>query len=48
MTLKLEPDFRTDDTVLEPSWGDLLLTMYAVGLNLAGIPALAPLPVRSQ
>ena len=46
--MTLEPQIRTDDTVLEPSWGDLLLTMYAVGLNLAGIAAVAPLPVRSQ
>jgi len=48
MTMKVEPEIRTDDAVLEPSWGDLLLTMYAVGLNLAGIAALAPLPVRTQ
>jgi len=48
MTTKVEPDVRTDDTLPEPSWGDLLLTMYAVGLNLAGIAALAPLPVRTQ
>jgi hypothetical protein len=41
--MQLESCVPIDDMVSEPYWDELFLTMYALGLNLVGIPAIAPL-----